>query len=286
MVKPTMSRGCTRCEPGAHLPPPRRVCPDLVFPDEPRAMIVACPTSEMLAARWWRAVEWALVIALGATVAIKILNETIRPPAALGSQTWFWLSVVVLVAWGIAAFSLALKTVSRTPDIGIMLGKHPFVAVALGSWIVAVATGGGWRVGAAVVAAAASLLEAYRSYTLGHEKPSVSTYALFLGFKAYLAGLSIFMLAVVLDHSVGLGAALAALGVGAWASIDLFSFILPFPILTGLVAWELERSTNLDLVAMAAFFTLLVLRGFWYRLFSSNPRHGRNLFVFPLSKTQ
>lgn len=257
-----------------------------MFPDEPRARVVACPTDEMRSARWWRALEWILVIALGATVAIKILNESIRVPAALGSQTWFWLSVLVLLAWGAAAFALALKTVSRTPDVGIMLGRHPFVVVALGSWIVGVAAGGPVRLGAAVVAAVASLLEAYRSYTLGYEKPSVSTAIVFLGFKAYLAGLSVLILAVVLDHTVGLGAGLVALGLGAWASFDLFSFILPFPILAGLVAWELERKTNLELVIMAALFAVLVLRGLWYRLLSSNPRYGRNLFVFPLNKTQ
>lgn len=281
-----MSRGCNRCQPGAHLPPPRRACPDLEFPDEPRASPVDCPTDEMLTARVWRGLEWTLVIALATTIAVKVLNESIDTPAALGSQTWFWLSVLVLVAWGAAGLALALRTVSRTPDVGIMLGRHPFVVLALGSWIVGVVVGGRLRLGAAVVAAVTSLLEAYRSYSLGNEKPSMSTYVLFLGFKAYLAGISVFILAVILDHFVGLGAALVALGLGAWASFDLFSFVLPFPILVGLVAWELERNTSLELVGMAALFAILVLRGIWYRLLSGHPRHGRNLFVFPLTKTQ
>lgn len=281
-----MSLGCNRCEPRGHLPPPQRVCPDFEFPDEPQPTPVECPTDEMVRARLWRFLEWIAIIALGATLTIKLLNDSLDPPPGLEGQTWFWLSLVVLVAWGAVGLALAVRTVSVTPNVTLMLGSHPFLLLALGAWMVGVLVGGIPRVVAAAVATAASLLEAYRSYSLGPEKPSVATYVLFLGFKAYLAGLSAFVLALIVAERASLGWGIAALGTSAWASIDLMTFILPFPVLVGVVAWELQRNTERELLLVAAGFALLVLRGVWYRLFSNETRHGRNLFVRRLTGAQ
>lgn len=275
-----MTLGCRRCCPGEHLPPPRRVCPELCYPSEPEETPVECQTPRMRRAWWARALEWALVAVLATVLAATLLTGSLVAPP--GPQEWFWLSLLVLLAWGAAASTLAARTVARTDRVGIMMAPPHMVAIALVAWIVGVFERD--RLVSAGVAAMAMMVEMYRAYGVGREKPSATTYALFLGFRAYFAGLSFFVFAVELNACVGIWVALAMLGLAVCVAFDHYSVIFAAPVFVGVVAWELGRATALELPVFAAVFAALLVRNAWYRLLSADPAHGRNLFVRPTVK--
>jgi hypothetical protein len=164
-----------------------------------------------------------------------------------------------------------------------MMGCHPFLSVALVAWTVGVLTGGGVRFVASAVALVASFIEMYRMYCKGHERPSLSTYLIYIGFKAYLAGLSLFVFGLLVDHHFGRVASVLVLGlVGGWVGWDTYSFIFPMVPIVGLVAWELVEGTKFEFVGLIVLFVVLLIRGVAYRLVSSKPHHGRNMFVDPI----
>ena len=269
--------GCRQCAPGQHLPPPVHVVPDYKCPKEPDEC--SRPTTpKMKEARNCRIVEWLLTVGLILTMGVMLYRGELKP--APGPHLWFWGSLVVLAIWGAASASLALSKVSTTDSITLMMGCHWYLSTALIAWIVGVATGGTVRLVAALVALVFSVIEMYRLYCKGIERPSLSTYLVYIGFKAFLAGLTLFVFTLLVDHHFGRVGAIVVLGlVGGWISFDNYSFVVTLAPLAGLVAWELQEGTEFELVGMIILFSLLFINGVAYRLISPRNHHGRNMFV-------
>lgn len=272
--------GCTKCEPKGHIPPPNKDCLNPIYPDEPAEAEVECLTEEMKCAVRNRAIEIILTVALIVSLLQPFARDSLHPPP--GPALWYWVSLIVLSVWGAASAGIAFKTVYRTPEVKRMMRTPLFMVIGLSAWIAGVFTSGSARTIAAVVAFLALAWEFRVSFIRTKEKPSIQTYVAYLGFKAYIAGLSAFVLALCIDSQQGRTALLVYLIIPAWLALESASHFFTLPIVVGFIAWELETSSGLELIIVSIVFSVLFFYGLHARVLSQNIMNGRNRFTYAL----
>ena len=249
-------------------------CPVRIYPDEPAIVAHDCPTREMTAAAHARKLEWFLVVVLAIVLGYRIITGSIVSPP--GIEPWYWVALALLLVWGAAATVYARTLVAVTDSVGYVLGEDRHFVVALAS-LVAAAAFDPVRTPFLAMATISAALSFAAAYAVGHEKPSTRTAFLFLGFKAYLTGFAVFVTAFYVP---GAAASACVLTLGAALALYRHSFLLPAPVLAGLVALSPVRVHH---TAFVVVYACLFLRGIWYRVLTRDPDYGRNLFVRPVA---